>query len=171
MIAKNFWRASVAALLTATAACGSSTTGTGSQPGTSALIYPGGIVPFKSAGLGVRAGLYPGNGQNCCFLAPKANLVLDKPAGKSRAVFTFYVPKVAPYANGETVTITAAGKSAQGSLKNGSARWLTIQLAVPATQTTIPVQITSSKSFVPSKLGGSADTRTLSVVLTKVDYP
>jgi hypothetical protein len=171
-IGKNSARAVSAALLVLIAACASSTSG--SQPSAMSTVYPEGIMPFKNDSAAVEAGLYPSHGNNCCFLGPRAKLMLKKPAGRLRATFTFYVPDVAPYAAGESVTVTAAGKSATSSTNKGASRWLIVTLSFAnqyKAQTALPVEIASSKSFVPSKIGTNGDTRDLSVVLTKVDYP
>jgi hypothetical protein len=172
-IDKSFARASAAGVLALLAACSSpSTSGSQTSAGTSA-VYPDGIVPFKTRGDAVRAGLYPSNATaGCCFLGPRASVRLAKPAGKVAATLHFYVPKVAPYAGGESVTVTAAGKKASGI--NAGTRWIAVTLTLPnqlKNATSVPVEIVSSKSFVPSKLGMNGDTRELSVVLSKVDFP
>ncbi len=167
-------RAISAGLLALLAACASPSTN-GSRPSAASPAYPDGIMPFKSGAAAVSAGLYPDyTGKTCCFLGPRAKLILKKPAGKLTATLRFYVPKVAPYATGEAITVTAAGKSARGSISNGGSRWIDVTLSLPGqykAKTAVPVEIVSSKSFVPSRLGMNGDTRDLSVVLTKVDYP
>jgi hypothetical protein len=162
-----------AALLVCAAACSSSSTNEAPK-GETGLVLPQGIVPFKNASAAVDAGIYPGSETTCCFLAPKAHLTLDKPAGAPHVTFDFYAPAVGSYFDGETVTVDVGGTSASGSLKKGPRRWIVVSVALPPSyrdQTSVPVTITASKSIVPSKLGINKDPRNLSVILTKVEYP
>lgn len=175
ILSANVTRVLVAGLLLSIQACtsstGSSSSGDANAP---ALTLPPGIASFKSATAAIDAGIYPGNERACCFLAPSARLLLNKPTGKLRAILNFYVPKMEPGAANQTVTVTAAGKSVFGSLKGGPARRILITLDLPPSagaQSIVPVTITASKSFIPSEIGLNSDRRKLSVVLTKVEYP
>jgi hypothetical protein len=168
----DLFRALGAALLLYAAACSSST----NEPSKSetALILPPGIVPFENATSAVIAGVYPVTHGTCCFLAPKAHVTLDKPAGSLQVTFNFYTPKIGSYYDGETVTVDAGGKSASGALKKGPRRWIVVSMALPPKyryQTSVPVTITASKTVVPKKIGVNGDTRNLGVILTKVEYP
>lgn len=154
------------------AACSSSTSYT-SNTATSSLTFPRGIVAFGNATSAVHAGIYPGNEKACCFLAPRARLILDKPAGAVQATFHFYVPKMELNRDKQVVTVAAAGQTASGSIDGDPTGRIVVTLALPAdyrTKTSVPVTIAASNSFVPSKLGLNPDTRDLSVVLIKVDY-
>lgn len=161
-------------LLVLGAACAPATTTSSTEPAATSPVYPRGIVRFKDAPSAESAGLYAGNSRNCCFMGKHTKVLLDKPAGRLRATFTFYVPKVEPYASGESITVTAGGKSASGSTNENGARWITLTLALPdqyKAQTTVPVEIVASKSFVPKKLGINGDPRDLSVEFARVEYP
>jgi hypothetical protein len=160
-----------AMLLLYVAAC-SSSTGGASNNGAS-LTFPPGIVAFENATAAVQAGIYPGHEKACCFLAPSARLMLDKPAGAIQATFNFYVPKMEPNSDEQIVTVAAAGQSASGSMKGNAGNRIVVTLALPPSyrsKTEVPVTISASKSFVPSKIGLNGDSRNLSVILTKVSY-
>ena len=69
---------------------------------------PAGVVPFANQIAASHAGLYPSAPRICCFLAPHAAIVLDKPRGKRDVMMSFYVPSIPQYA-GESVTVRADG--------------------------------------------------------------
>jgi hypothetical protein len=161
-----------AALLASVVACSSST----NEPSKSetTVIIPQGIAAFESATAAVSAGVYPGTERSCCFLAPTAHVVLDKPAGRLAVTFNFYTPNIGSYYDGETVTVDAGGQTAKGSLQQGPRRWIIISMALPAKyrdETLVPVTITASRTLVPKKIGINGDTRDLGVIFTKVEYP
>lgn len=153
------------------AACASQSGGASHGVSGSAANYPPGIAPFANNVVAARAGLYTNPGRNCCFVGPRAHLILKKPAGALIVRFSFYVPNVPPYATGESVTVSAAGRRATGA--NVSGKWITVTLHLPEryrNETGVPVTIIASKSMTPQKLGLNSDTRNLSVVLVSVDY-
>lgn len=161
-----------ATLLVYAAACSSSTNEPSKSEAT--LILPQGIAPFENAAAAESAGVYPGTARSCCFLGPKARVILDKPAGKLQVTFNFYTPNIGSYYDGETVTVNAGGQSASGSLQQGPRRWIVVSMALPPKyrdETSVPATITASKTIVPKKIGLNADPRNLGVILTKVEYP
>ncbi len=109
--------------------------------------------------------------RGCCFIKQRASLTLDKPARSRVATLHFFVPNAAPYANGQSVTVSVDGASASGSGTSG--KWIAVSLSLPAkyiSRTAVPVEIVTAKSFNPAKLGINSDTRDLGVVLQRVDY-
>lgn len=169
-------RVEAALLLALLAACGSPSTNSSATSETAesaaAIVYPAGVKPFKNATLAFNAGLYTSyTMHNCCFIRQRASLTLDKPSGARIATLRFFVPNVAPYKDGQSITASVAGASATGSGVAG--KWVAVSLSLPPRyifRTEVPIEISVAKSFNPAKLGINNDTRDLAVVLQAVDY-
>jgi len=167
-------RAAAVLLLGLSAACGAPSATSTSQGTESAAVavYPAGVKEFKNSTVADKAGIYTSSSMhNCCFIKQRASLTLDKPAGARVATLQFFVPDVAPFKSGQTITVSTAGASATGSGVAG--KWIAVSLAVPQqyiARTAVPIEIVAAKSFKPAKLGINGDTRDLSVVLYRVDY-
>jgi hypothetical protein len=167
---KNF----AVCLLALVAACGSPSNAlraSNAQPAVAA-VYPSGIKEFKSPAAASNAGLYTSSSmRDCCFIKQRAVLTLEKPAGAQVATLYFFVPDLAPYRTGQSVTVSVGGRSATASSMAG--KQLVISLSLPpryVSGTAAPVVIVATKSVNPQKLGINNDTRQLSVLLKKVEY-
>ena len=117
----------LAAALTACAHDRAQDASGGSRAGGGSTIYPAGIVAPADFADAMHAGIYASDApKTCCFLAGSALLTLDNPPGSQLAVFTFYVPSVAPLA--EKCRTRArefqrkAGRSAGGALAGNAGR-------------------------------------------------
>jgi len=147
-----------------------------SQSATAAgpAIYPAGIVAPADYVSGVRTGIYSSDEpKTCCFLAGNSQLTLDNPAGAQLAVFTFYVPSVAPLLkNGEVVRMRFDGRSA-GAPAHLSPGMQDVTISIPPalhSHPRIAATLHMSVTWVPKKIGLNDDLRELSVMLIRVGY-
>ena len=102
---------------------------------------------------------------------PRANLTMEKPVGAQLATLRFFVPSVAPFRSGQTVTVTVAGATVTG--KGSAGHWILVSIGLPAqyvSRTNVPVEITSERSVNPKQLGINEDSRDISVTLQRVEY-
>ncbi|MGA8535101.1 MAG: hypothetical protein WB615_13415 [Candidatus Tumulicola sp.] len=135
-------------------------------------VYPAGIVVPADYAAGSRAGIYSSDeSKTCCFLAGSSQLTLDNPSGAQLAVFTFYVPSVAPLKNGETVRVRFDGRpaGAPAHLSPGM-QDVTFPIRPSLRDRRITASLDMSVKWVPKKIGLNADLRELSVVLVRVGY-
>lgn len=140
---------------------------------TGAFPYPAGLEPPRDADTARRNGVYPADGgETCCFLAKTASVVLAKPPGDSTAIFWFYVPDVPPFASTpERITITFEGIAMRPvDVAKGMHD---VSFALPpslAGKAAIHAFLAMDVTYVPAAIGINTDPRTLSVVLTQVQY-
>lgn len=140
---------------------------------TGAFPYPPGLAPPRDADAAQRNGVYPADGgETCCFLGKTASVVLAKPPGDSTVIFWFYVPDVPPFASApERITITFEGIAMRPvDVAKGMHD---VSFALPpslARKAAINAFIAMDVTYVPAAIGINTDPRTLSVVLTQVQY-
>lgn len=174
--------AALVVLLFATTACvqqrtdedTSTNTAPTATPTLAALTYPEGVVVpvdwYEQQNDGIYASVNP---KECCFLAPVSKFTLNNPAGTQRAVFFFYVPSLAPFKAGKERVAVQFDGIASGSpaplLPGGQQIIFSIPPALQK-KPHLVATLTMSYSWVPKKLGVNGDTRTLTVILTKVGY-
>lgn len=137
-------------------------------------VYPAGIVAPADYVSGVRTGIYSSDDpKTCCFLAGNAQLTLDNPAGAQLAVFTFYVPSVAPLLkNAEVVRMRFDGRPA-GAPAHLSPGMQDVTIPIPPplrSRVRIAATVNMSVTWVPKKIGLNDDLRQLSVMLIRVGY-
>ena len=136
-------------------------------------VYPAGIVLPADYATGARSGIYSSDEpKTCCFLAGSALLTLDNPAGAQFAVFTFYVPSVAPLKNGETVRVRLEGTSA-GAPAHLSPGMQDVTFTIPPplrNRRHLAATLDMSVKWVPKNIGLNADLRELSVMLVRIGY-
>jgi len=138
-----------------------------------AFSYPGGLVLPQDETAAEKRGVYPAaGGETCCFLAKTAAIVLAKPAGATTAIFTFFVPDFAPFANApERVTITFNGIALRPVDVSKGLHDVAVTLPRSlAKKATINAFLDMAIAYVPANIGINSDTRTLSIVLTQVRY-
>ena len=140
----------------------------------SATIYPAGIVVPGDYADAAHAGIYASDApKTCCFLAGSALLTLDNPPGAQLAVFTFYVPSVAPLLkNAERVHLNLNGKPA-GAPAVLSPGMQDVTFAIPASlrqRRHLTAALNMSVKWVPKKIGLNEDRRELSVMLVRIGY-
>jgi hypothetical protein len=111
---------------------------------------------------------------SCCWLAPKAQIVLAKKMPAKRIIITVYLPENSVFvANPQQVTIRFPNGQMQtrSGLQPGMR---TASFDVPPKYQTftgdLPVSLTMKVFFVPAKLHINADTRQLSMVLRSVAF-
>lgn len=160
------------ALAVSLAACSHANTEQ-STASTGLAVYPPGIVAPADYAAGARAGVYSSDSpKTCCFLAGNAQVTLDNPSGAQLAVFTFYVPTVAPLKNGATVRVRFDGKPA-GAPARLSPGMQDVSFTIPPalrSRSRLTAALNVSVSWVPKDIGLNADTRHLSVMLTRIGY-
>jgi hypothetical protein len=117
------------------------------------------------------SGIYPSRPNGCCFLAARASFSIALPPGASGLRFAVYAPKFARLAP-QRLTILIDGTTARRSpvLTEGQLTWIDATLPAGSRgRGAVNVAIVPSSSFVPKNLGISTDTRTVSVVLIRVE--
>jgi hypothetical protein len=136
-------------------------------------IYPAGIVaPADWAGA-MRAGIYASDdAKTCCFLGPASTLTLENPLGAQYAVFTFYVPPVAPLTKTrERVTARFNGVGVTTATLSPGMQNVNFAIPAPLRQTRhIAAALRMSIRWVPKDIGLNQDRRALSVMLIRVGY-
>ena len=146
----------------------------GSRAGAGSTVYPAGIVAPSDWVDAIHAGIYASDApKTCCFLAGSALLTLDNPPGSQLAVFTFYVPSVAPLLkNGERVHVSFDGKPAGApALLSPGMQDVTFAIPPPLRQHRhLTAALNMSVKWVPKKIGLNEDRRELSVMLVRIGY-
>ncbi len=164
----------LAAALTACARDRAQDSSSGSSAGGGSTIYPAGIVAPADFADAMHAGIYASDApKTCCFLAGSALLTLDNPPGSQLAVFTFYVPSVAPLAkNAERVHVSFNGRPA-GAPAVLSPGMQDVTFAIPPPLRGfrhLTAALNMSVKWVPKKIGLNEDRRELSVMLVRIGY-
>ena len=161
------------ALAAATAACAHDRAQDASSTG-GANVYPPGIVAPAGYADALHEGIYASDApKTCCFLAGSALLTLDNPAGAQLAVFTFYVPSVAPLQkNAERVHVSFNGRPA-GAPALLSPGMQDVSFPIPPALRGLrhlTAALNMSVKWVPKKIGLNEDRRELSVMLVRIGY-
>lgn len=169
-------RSALALVLAATAACAHDRAQNASDESSAAgaAVYPPGIVAPADYGSALHEGIYGSDApKTCCFLAGSALLTLDNPAGAQLAVFTFYVPSVAPLQkDGERVHVSFNGRAA-GPPALLSPGMQDVSFSIPPTlrdRRRLTAALNMSVKWVPKKIGLNEDRRELSVMLVRIGY-
>ncbi len=139
-----------------------------------ATVYPPGIVAPAGYADALHEGIYASDApKTCCFLAGSALLTLDNPAGAQLAVFTFYVPSVAPLQkNAERVHVSFNGRAA-GAPALLSPGMQDVSFPIPPALRGLrhlTAALNMSVKWVPKKIGLNEDRRELSVMLVRIGY-
>ena len=139
-----------------------------------ATVYPPGIVAPAGYADALHEGIYASDApKTCCFLAGSALLVLDNPAGAQLAVFTFYVPSVAPLQrNAERAHVSFNGRAA-GAPALFVTRNAGRQLFHPAGAARASPFVRGAEhvgEMGTEKIGLNEDRRELSVMLVRIGY-
>ncbi len=138
------------------------------------LYYPPGILAPASWAAGARQGIYLDTSPAlCCFLNAKPSLQFDKPFGARIVVFTFDVPRTAPFAHRpERIEISFNGLTAGPPvvLSEGTHR-VSFRLSPSLARSHhLVVAMRMSVAYIPKQLGINDDVRQLSIKLLRVDY-
>jgi len=139
-----------------------------SDAASTTLQLPDGIAAADAA---PYTGIYPSLPGRCCFLADRASFSVPLPANTRALRFQVYAPnfpRVAP----QRLTFLIDGKSVSRSPVLVKGNLTPIDVAIPKTSVgarVVTVTVVPSTAFVPKDLDISADTRTVSVVLIRVE--
>ena len=117
------------------------------------------------------SGIYPGNGEACCWLAREARFQTQVPPNATKVSFTFFVPPSAGFdKDRETVSISIAGGRSVVKRNLGPGVH-TVDVPVNGAKAPQPyssVVMRMSRAFVPRDLHLNGDVRSLSVALQTV---
>ena len=161
-------------LAATTAACAHDRAQQDASSAGGATVYPPGIVAPAGYADALHEGIYASDApKTCCFLAGSALLTLDNPAGAQLAVFTFYVPSVAPLQkNGERVHVSFNGRAAGPPVLLSPGMQDVSFPILPALRGLrhLTAALNMSVKWVPKKIGLNQDRRELSVMLVRIGY-
>jgi len=135
----------------------------GAQPTTSAVM-PTGIVPDASV-----SGIYPATDEACCWTSPDVKFPVSVAPGQHELVVSVFQPKAGPLlTHDQTVSLMAPDGRVAASrvVRSGGSATLTFPLSRGGSQVLIHLHM--SDSFVPKEVGGSADIRRLSLILSGI---
>ena len=111
---------------------------------------------------------------SCCWLAPKAQIVLAKKMPAKHLIITAYLPVNPVFvANPQQVTIRFPNGQMQtrSGLQPGMrTAWFDVPSKYQAFTGNLPVSLTMKIFFVPAELHINADTRKLSMILRSVVF-
>jgi hypothetical protein len=131
---------------------------------TSSAVMPAGIVPDASV-----TGIFPSNGETCCWTAPDVRFPVSVAPGQHELVVSVYQPKAGPLvSHDQTVSLIAPdGRvSASRVVRSGTSATLTFPLNDSASRALIHLHM--SDSFVPKQVGAGPDIRRLSLILSGI---